>query len=391
MAAAKKPTKYSRTAIAGLPLPAKGRTAYPDSGVPGLTVVVHASGKKSWVLTKRLPLALSREYGKETLRESLGDALVLPPEQARKLAMQILSDLAGHLAKSRGPKTPPRLTLEALFERAAATIWAGRPQTIKVHNNLLNNNCKDWLNKPLTHITPAVFRERFGKIGSTRKVTANRWRSLMATLFQLAQTDFDHPTNPALNTKPFSEESRQRRLRQQETQPLLEAIAASSQRDLFLLALFTGARKANVTEAQWTEFDLDAGEWAIPGKKMKAGRSVRLPLAGTVVAMMKARKKTMGNKSQWVFPGTKSGQPVKDIRKPWEKICKMASIEDLHIHDLRRSLASFMADTGASDAIIGYALGHSSGSRGVVGVYARAEIEAVRQAVERAVQAMRAC
>ncbi|WP_341749316.1 tyrosine-type recombinase/integrase [Candidatus Tisiphia endosymbiont of Sialis lutaria] len=42
----------------------------------------------------------------------------------------------------------------------------------------------------------------------------------------------------------------------------------------------------------------------------------------------------------------------------WKKICKLAGIEDLRFHDLRRTHGSWMRKVGADREIIGEALGH---------------------------------
>jgi integrase len=45
-------------------------------------------------------------------------------------------------------------------------------------------------------------------------------------------------------------------------------------------------------------------------------------------------------------------------KRAWARLLKRAGIEDLHIHDLRRSLASFMANAGADVSMIKSALNH---------------------------------
>ncbi|MCA3269505.1 MAG: recombinase XerD, partial [Thalassospira sp.] len=60
--------------------------------------------------------------------------------------------------------------------------------------------------------------------------------------------------------------------------------------------------------------------------------------------------------------------------------------KDLRIHDLRRSLGSWQASTGASGYIIGKSLGHKS--QQATQIYARLNLDPVRESVERATQAM---
>src|SRR5690606_24186115 len=59
---------------------------------------------------------------------------------------------------------------------------------------------------------------------------------------------------------------------------------------------------------------------------------------------------------------------------------------DLRIHDLRRTLGSWQAKTGASMAIIGKSLNHKS--QQATAIYARLDLDPIRNSVETATQAM---
>lgn len=59
---------------------------------------------------------------------------------------------------------------------------------------------------------------------------------------------------------------------------------------------------------------------------------------------------------------------------------------DIRIHDLRRTLGSWQAATGATTAIIGKSLGHKSQQASAI--YERLNIDPVRASVQRATDAM---
>ena len=73
-------------------------------------------------------------------------------------------------------------------------------------------------------------------------------------------------------------------------------------------------------------------------------------------------------------------------RKGWERILERAGVTDLRIHDLRRTLGSWQAKTGASLTIIGKSLSHKTHQ--ATAIYARLDLDPVRQSVERATSAM---
>jgi integrase len=73
-------------------------------------------------------------------------------------------------------------------------------------------------------------------------------------------------------------------------------------------------------------------------------------------------------------------------RKAWLRILDRAGLENVRIHDLRRTMGSWQARTGASMVIIGKSLGHKSHQ--ATAVYARLDLDPVRQSMETATSAM---
>src|SRR3546814_14747663 len=57
--------------------------------------------------------------------------------------------------------------------------------------------------------------------------------------------------------------------------------------------------------AEWSEFDLDAAIWPIPGEKMKMGRAHKVPLSRQVRALLDELRPISGN-SKLLFPSLRS-------------------------------------------------------------------------------------
>ena len=94
---------------------------------------------------------------------------------------------------------------------------------------------------------------------------------------------------------------------------------------------------------------------------------------------MKKRRGT----SLWVFPSQKSKSGhIEEPRKARERLLKAAGIQNLWLHDLRRTFGSRLAETQASGAVIAAAMGHKSlqSARS----YLHLQVDAVRDAMERA-------
>ena len=103
------------------------------------------------------------------------------------------------------------------------------------------------------------------------------------------------------------------------------------------------------------------------------------------MAILKRRQQEADG-SPWVFPAQGKTGHVVEPRPQWRRILATAGLSDVRIHDLRRTLARWMADAGATETIIGAVLGHSPQS--VTGVYARVTEDARREAMQTAVRAM---
>ena len=70
----------------------------------------------------------------------------------------------------------------------------------------------------------------------------------------------------------------------------------------------------------------------------------------------------------------------------WKKVLEAAGIENLRLHDLRRTLGSWQARQGASLQVIGKSLGHRS--QAATAIYSRLHIDPIRESVQSATTAM---
>jgi integrase len=70
--------------------------------------------------------------------------------------------------------------------------------------------------------------------------------------------------------------------------------------------------------------------------------------------------KSMPRRDFFVIPGEKRGQPHHDLKRPWDHIRHAAGLEDVRLHDLRHTHASFGVASGLGLPVIGRLLGHAS-------------------------------
>jgi integrase len=69
------------------------------------------------------------------------------------------------------------------------------------------------------------------------------------------------------------------------------------------------------------------------------------------------------------------------MKRPWDRIRTKAGIQDVRFHDLRRTVGSWLAGDGESLSLIGKVLNHRDVS--TTAIYARLNLDPVRQALER--------
>ena len=219
--------------------------------------------------------------------------------------------------------------------------------------------------------------------------------------------------NPCYRVKANRETSRSRFLQPAELGRLLRAVGAepADLRDFFTMLLYTGARRSNVQAMRWNDLDLDGGAWRIEAGESKSGEAMSIPLVADAVTLLRRRKAELAtlvkragrhvdathmtmrqarhrvveqrraaNAETFVFPGLGASGHLIEPKTAWARVLKRAKIENLHVHDLRRTVGSWLAGQGANAFVIGRALGHKS--LAATQVYARLDLEPVRAAME---------
>ncbi|MDH5640133.1 MAG: site-specific integrase, partial [Nitrospira sp.] len=245
----------------------------------------------------------------------------------------------------------------------------------------------DWRSRRLSTITRADITTRHAEMGAAGHTTwANRMVALVRTMFNLAFDWGVHPgPNPASRIKFFKEVKRDRFVRPDELPRLWKALQNEPNpyvRGAFFIGLLTGARRSEVLGMTWADLDLQQGLWRIP--ETKAGRSHTLPLPRPAIDELLKLPRLEGN--PFVFCGRWGKKNLCNVSKPWRRIRKEAGLNDVRIHDLRRTLGSWLVAAGASLPLIGKALNHTQPA--TTAIYARLELDPVRVALESNAQRM---
>jgi integrase len=120
--------------------------------------------------------------------------------------------------------------------------------------------------------------------------------------------------------------------------------------------ILTAARRAEATEAVWSEVDLDAATWTIPGSRMKAGEEHRVPLSPPAVAVLKRMAEV--RTSEYVFPGKIAGHPVSG--RGVTALAKRVAGDDTTLHGFRSSFRDWASErTSFPNEVCEMALAHA--------------------------------
>jgi integrase len=354
------------------------RLTYYDAKVPGLQLRVSKNGIKTFCVYKRI-----KGGGPE--RITLGRYPELSIESARKKAMSIISDIA----EGKNPADVIRnikaeMTLDELFKE-----YEERCAKFNLRPDKAKSNYRLYLSKWGKRKISSIKHQEVDKLHNTiaseiGQVTANIALKLLHVMFNKAKNEWriwDGP-NPAHGIKKFKEKSRDRFIQENELPRFFESLMNEPNtmiRDFILISLLTGARRTNVQEMTWEQINFDSAEWCIP--VTKNGTPQTIPLSNEAITILTERK-LHNTTSEYVFPGTGKTGHLAEPKTGWARILKRANINNLRIHDLRRTLGSWQAKTGASLVIIGKSLNHKNPS--TTAIYARLDIEPVRQSVNNA-------
>ncbi len=376
--------KFTKQAIEKLVTePGAERTYYYDLVTPALCVSVARGGTKSFFIYRRI-------QGKPK-RYRIGQFPEMTVEQARKRAAEAnLKVIEGQDPQAEKQAKRAQPTLGDAFE-LWMTYAKAHKRTWRQDDDQFERQLSHWKSQRLSDLRRAEIVSWHASLGEEKgKYSANRALALLRSIYNHAINNLELSiVNPATSVRMFREESRDRRLSPDELPAFFRALADEPNHDIkdyVFLALFTGARRSNLLSMRWDEISMEQKLWVIPASKSKNGLAMPVPLADPALEILHRRLAAREQDNPFVFAGRGESGHLEDPKSGWKRICKNAGITNLRIHDLRRTLASFQIDGGASLEVVGKTLGHQSAE--TTRIYARMALDPVRASVEQATASM---
>lgn len=338
--------------------PPRGNRVTWDDAVAGYGCRVTAAGARSYVFNYRIRAT------QQERRVTIGPTSSWSASAARDEAKRLRRIVDGG-GDPRGDDMEQReaATVADLIKRFEKEyLPRKRPSTARSYKGMLKKHIGPHFGK-FTKVASVKFDDidrlhrKVTATGST--YVANRSVALCSKMFSQAIKWELRTDNPCKGVERNAETKRKRYLNADELKRLTAALAETPDKqfvDAVLLLLLTGARKGEVLSMRREQLDLKAGVWTKPGATTKQKTDHVVPLGVEAIAVLKSIKV----KSGFMFPD--GDGHLRDIKHPWEQLCKRAEIENLRIHDLRHSFASHLASAGMSLPLIGALLGHTTPS-----------------------------
>lgn len=328
-----------------------------DTEQRGFLLEVRKSGRKTWYQRYQDARGRQRQF-------KIGPVDVLSIDQARRKGRAVLAEaLLGPDPQARRQEMRDTPTLAELVRDRYLPHAKSTNRSWKTDETMLR-----------VHILPAIGRLTIDRIGSDDIATVvstmqangkapgtcNRVIVLLRYIFNLAKK-WNVPgvsANPTHGMALAPDVQRQRFLTPDETRRLLAALDADDNTlaaNAIKLLLLTGGRRNEITHAKWDYIDWERRTLLVP--LAESGKPRTIALSCAAIALLESLPRIEGN--QYIFPSPRTGRPAPSLFMPWDRIRRRAGLNDLRLHDLRHSFASFLVNKGVSLYVVQGLLGHT--------------------------------
>jgi integrase len=255
-----------------------------------------------------------------------------------------------------------------------------------------------------------------------KPIRANRVLAVASKMFSLALRPAEGEQapwrdqaqgNPCKGVERNPEEGHERFFSEAELAALSDALVAygpTPAANCIRFIMLTGCRPGEAMAATWEQFEVEPGFWIKPSAHTKQRKIHKVPLGPAAIELLcriRADREATprSSRSNYVFPGQLSGQPLKQLQTTWDEVAGTATVSlwgdsrdlkiaevvadlekglgrrparaecqaiagqrgvklppglsDARVYDLRHTFASIGAGGGLSLPIIGRLLGHT--------------------------------
>lgn len=351
------------------------RYEMPDGLVPGLALVVHPTGRKTWALRYR-------PKGGKQAKLVLGGFPVLGVAEARAAARDALievgrgTDPQAEKMRARRDGSGDRDLFETVLDRFLASDGKKgkrRERTAKEWRRLIAKDVMPaWQGKRVQEITRRDARDVLDAV--VRRgggITANRIHTVLTALFNFADGKDIIMVSPMSGLdKPVAEESRDRVLTDGELRDLWLGLGEIEfpVGPFVKFLVLTGCRRSEAADLTWSEIDEKERAWLLPSSRSKNRQEKLTPLSDEAIAVLDSVPTVQGERGYVFTYAGKHGMTCFNAMK--RKIDAATGVTNWTLHDLRRTCSSTLHRLGFPPHIVEATIGHRA-AIGVAAVYNR--------------------
>lgn len=345
-----------------------------DDGVPGFGVRLRAGGRANWIFQYRI--------ARRTRRLTIGLTSAIRASDARATASCLYAQIklgGDPSATKKAARAAQAETLEAAIDvYLARQRLRLRERSLAETVRHLNVHARPLHAMPLVKVDRRAIAGLVAKLGaSSGPVAANGVLKDLGALFAWAMREGLADMNPAAGANRFPQIARSRVLSDDELRAVWQATGNGGRHATIvrLLAL-TGCRREEIGGLSWSEVDLDKAVISLPSERTKNALPFDLPLSPPAADILRAWPRGEGGAVFAKYATWSTDKTLLDRR---------SGVAGWVLHDIRRSVATGMADIGVQPHVIEAVLNHQSGAkRGVAGIYNRSTYaNEKRRAVDR--------
>jgi len=327
-----------------------------------------------------------RSHGRQR-RLIIGSAAKLTASEARKEARKLLAKVElgqdpQHDRTARRERDA--VSLKFIAEEYLSTkIGSIKPRSLELLRHYLvdGSHLKPLLGTPIDQIGRKDIAKRLLVASKESGApSAIALRSAASAMFSWAmQMGFIEQNVVAGAFKPETPKSRDRTLGDSELTAIWRGVDDDDYGKCVKLLILTGCRREEISGLRWSEFNFDKSTWTLPKERSKNGLALTLPLTPLMRSIIDSVPRREGFDILFGykhgFTGWSIGKRALDARLGLPIIKERAEKHWRH-HDIRRTVATKMADIGIAPHIIEQILNHQSGhKRDPAGIYNRSSYE----------------
>ena len=331
-----------------------------DGEVKGLGVRITPAGAKSYVLNYRV----SGRMRRATLARTSDISLAAARERAGRELTSIRNGETDPLQRRQDAVKAPTVSqgLDRFFgEYVECRVADGlmSPRTVQDYRNQAERTVRPVLGAmKIAAVTRHDIEAAVAKRGPVQR---NRTVAFLSRLFNTFE-DWEYRTpntNPARRIEKTREQPRDRVLAPSEIQALGAALDRMG--DPFIAGavrflLFTGWRTGETLSLQWDHVDFETTTITLPSTK--TGRDVR-SVGSLALELLAGIDRVNGNPHVFAS-GRDRAVSYSTLRRAFLAACEGAGIENIRLHDIRRSVATSAAAHGMSVFMLRDLLNHKT-------------------------------